>query len=114
TVDSDTSTNDMVLLMASGAAGGPALTPGTDGARRFTEALEALCVDLARKIARDGEGATRLIEAVVTGAETEEDARKVARAIVASSLLKAAIYGRDPNWGRILSAVGNSGVPVDP
>jgi len=114
TVDSDTSTNDMVLLLAGGAAGGPELRSGTDAARRFTEALEVLCVDLARKIARDGEGATRLIEATVTGAASEEDARRVARAIVASSLLKAAIYGRDPNWGRILSAVGNSGAAIDP
>jgi glutamate N-acetyltransferase/amino-acid N-acetyltransferase len=114
TVDGDTSTNDMVALFASGAAGGPELTEGTEDAERFVDALQSVCVALARKIARDGEGATRLIEVTVQGADSEEDARRVARSVVSSQLLKAAVYGRDPNWGRIVSAVGNAGVRIDP
>jgi glutamate N-acetyltransferase / amino-acid N-acetyltransferase len=113
-VDGDTSTNDMVALFASAAAGGPELREGAADARLFVEALETVCVDLARKIARDGEGATRLIEVTVTGAASETDAARVARSVASSQLLKAAVYGRDPNWGRIVSAVGNAGVRVDP
>jgi glutamate N-acetyltransferase/amino-acid N-acetyltransferase len=114
TVDGDTSTNDMLALLASGAAGGPELRDGTEEGRAFTEALTAVCIDLARKIARDGEGATRLIEVTVSGAATDADAQKIARTVAGSNLLKAAVYGQDPNWGRILSAVGNAGVPLNP
>jgi glutamate N-acetyltransferase/amino-acid N-acetyltransferase len=112
-VDADTSTNDMLALFASGAAGGDPIRPGTEEGNLFMAALEQVCVDLARAIAHDGEGATRLVEAVVESARSEEDARRAARAIVSSNLVKAAIYGRDPNWGRIICAVGNAGIPVD-
>jgi glutamate N-acetyltransferase/amino-acid N-acetyltransferase len=112
-VDADTSTNDMVALFSSGAAGGDPIRPGTREADEFVAALERVCVDLARAIARDGEGATRLVEVIVESARSEEDARRAARSIVSSNLVKAAIYGRDPNWGRIICAVGNAGIPVD-
>jgi glutamate N-acetyltransferase/amino-acid N-acetyltransferase len=111
-VDGDTSTNDMLSLFASGAAGGNLIRAGTAEGLQFTAALEQVCVALARAIARDGEGATRLIEAVVEGAHSEEDALHAARSIVQSNLLKAAVYGRDPNWGRIICAVGNSGSAI--
>jgi glutamate N-acetyltransferase/amino-acid N-acetyltransferase len=112
-VDSDTSTNDMVALFASGAAGGDPIRAGSAESEVFAAALERVCTELARAIARDGEGATRLIEAVVAGALTEGDARLAARSIVKSSLVKAAIYGKDPNWGRIIAAVGNAGITID-
>ncbi len=112
-VDSDTSTNDTLALFANGAAGGDPIQPGRAEAELFASALERVCVDLARAIARDGEGATRLIEATVSGARHEAEARLAARSIVKSSLVKAAIYGRDPNWGRIIAAVGNAGIAVD-
>jgi len=104
-VDGDTSPNDMVLVMANGLAGDapPAL---------FEPALEQLCIRLAKRLARDGEGATRLIEVTVSGAASTLEARKAARAVVGSSLVKAAVYGADPNWGRIMAAVGRSGVEV--
>jgi glutamate N-acetyltransferase/amino-acid N-acetyltransferase len=113
-VDGDTSTNDTVVLLANGLAGGDSIHQGTPAAARFSAGLAAVCTELARKIARDGEGATRLVEARVEGAASDGDARQIARAVVQSSLLKAAIYGCDPNWGRILSAVGNAGIPLDP
>jgi glutamate N-acetyltransferase/amino-acid N-acetyltransferase len=112
-VDADTSTNDMLALFASSAAGGDPIRPGTREGDEFLAALEHVCVELARAIARDGEGATRLVEAVVETAGSEYDARRAARAIVSSNLVKAAIYGRDPNWGRIICAVGNAGLPLD-
>jgi glutamate N-acetyltransferase/amino-acid N-acetyltransferase len=113
-VDRDTSTNDTLVLLARGAAGLPPIRGDTPESQTFAEALELVCIHLARMVARDGEGATRLIEVVVRGATTEMDAREVARAIVSSNLVKAAIYGCDPNWGRIMAAIGNSGVPIDP
>jgi glutamate N-acetyltransferase/amino-acid N-acetyltransferase len=112
-VDGDTSTNDMLTLFASGAAGGDPIRAGTRDAEAFLAALERVCVELARAIARDGEGATRLVEAVVESAQSEAEARLAARAVVGSNLVKAAIYGRDPNWGRIICAVGNAGIAVD-
>jgi glutamate N-acetyltransferase/amino-acid N-acetyltransferase len=106
-VDGDMSTNDTVLLLASGASGrtldGPAAT-----------ALEEVCVSLARQIARDGEGATRLVEVHVRGAASEREAHQVADAIARSSLVKTAIHGGDPNWGRVLAAAGASGVALAP
>jgi len=114
TVDGDTSTNDTVLLLANGAADHPPLTSAHPDAARFQAALEAVASSLARMIAADGEGATRLIEVQVRGARTEADARRAARAVAASSLVKAAVYGGDPNWGRILCAVGYSGAEIDP
>lgn len=114
TVDGDTSTNDSCFLLANGLSGVPTLTRDHRDAERLVAALEAVCTDLARKMAADGEGASRLLEVDVVGAASEADARTAARAIVGSSLLKAAVYGADPNWGRVFAAVGNSGVQVDP
>ncbi|MDA0525085.1 bifunctional ornithine acetyltransferase/N-acetylglutamate synthase [Methanococcoides alaskense] len=106
-VDGDTSTNDMVLLTATGATG---ISPDIN---EFKEGLEHVLVDLAKQIAKDGEGATRLIEAQVTGAVSEEDARLVAKAIVRSPLVKSAIFGKDPNWGRVVAAAGYSGAELE-
>ncbi|MFH1169577.1 MAG: bifunctional glutamate N-acetyltransferase/amino-acid acetyltransferase ArgJ [Chloroflexota bacterium] len=111
-VDGDTSTNDMVLLMANGLAGGETIAQGSRQAGAFQQALEGLCIHLARAIARDGEGATKLIEVTVSGAPSVADARRVARTIVSSPLVKTAVYGSDPNWGRVIAAAGRSGVAV--
>jgi len=113
-VDRDTSTNDSLVLFASGEADAGSIGAGSAQATEFSYALEAACVELARMVARDGEGATRLIEVTVSGAASAGDARRIAREVVSSNLVKAAVYGRDPNWGRILAAVGNAGVPIDP
>jgi glutamate N-acetyltransferase / amino-acid N-acetyltransferase len=113
TVDGDTSTNDSCFLLANGLSRAPRLTTDSADAERFVNALEAVCTDLARKMAADGEGATKLLQVDVTGAASDGDARKVARAVVGSSLLKSALYGEDPNWGRVFAAVGNSGAQVD-
>jgi glutamate N-acetyltransferase/amino-acid N-acetyltransferase len=108
TVDGDTSTNDTVFLLASGAAGGPPLEQGTDAHAAFAAAVEAVARSLARQQASDGEGATTLLTCQVTGAPDDAHARAVAREVVRSSLVKAAIHGRDPNWGRIAAAAGNA------
>ncbi len=110
-VDGDMSTNDTVLLLASGAAGA---TIGGAELPAFITALTEVCIDLARQIARDGEGATRLVEITVTGAPDEAQAHLVADTIARSLLVKTAIHGGDPNWGRILCAAGYSGVALDP
>jgi len=112
TVDGDTSTNDSCFLLANGLSETPELS-GAD-AERFAAALEYVCVDLARKMAADGEGAEKLLTVEVSGAASDDDARKAARAVVGSSLLKAAVHGQDPNWGRVFAAVGYSGAQVDP
>jgi glutamate N-acetyltransferase/amino-acid N-acetyltransferase len=114
TVDGDTSTNDSCFLLANGLSGAPTLTDGSPDAAHFQVALDAVCIDLARKMAGDGEGATKLLQVDVTGASSESDARAAARAVVGSSLVKAALHGADPNWGRIFAAVGYSGAQVDP
>jgi glutamate N-acetyltransferase / amino-acid N-acetyltransferase len=114
TVDGDTSTNDSCFLLANGQSGAPTLTTDHPDAQRFVSALEAVCTDLARKMAADGEGAEKLIQVDITGAATEDDARKAARAVVGSPLVKSAVHGADPNWGRIFAAVGYSGAKVDP
>jgi glutamate N-acetyltransferase/amino-acid N-acetyltransferase len=101
-VDGDTSTNDCVLLMASGQAGSPDL-------HSFQNALNAVCRDLAWMIVRDGEGATRVMELEVRGARNDREAKLAAHAVATSPLVKTALYGGDPNWGRILAAVGRSG-----
>jgi glutamate N-acetyltransferase/amino-acid N-acetyltransferase len=108
TVDGDTSTNDTVLLLASGAAGGAPVEPGGPAFVAFQRAVEAVARDLARQQAADGEGATTLLTCQVSGARDDADARAVARAVVSSSLVKAAAHGRDPNWGRIAGAAGNA------
>jgi glutamate N-acetyltransferase/amino-acid N-acetyltransferase len=126
-VDGDTSTNDTVLLLASGASGVEitAENAATDkdnlpsaisaiSAVKFTEELTEVCVALAKQVARDGEGANRLVEIRVTGAEDEAQAHTVANSIARSPLVKTAIYGGDPNWGRVLCAAGYSGAAIDP
>ena len=109
-VDGDMSTNDTVFILASGAAGGPPVEPGSAAAAVLGTAIEAVARDLARQQAADGEGASTLITADVTGARDDADARAIARGIVSSSLVKAAAHGRDPNWGRIAGAAGSARV----
>jgi len=107
-VDGDTSTNDTVLLMASGALSGPELAARDDGPA-FRRALAEVCRTLAWKIVRDGEGATRVLDLTVTGARTRAEAKAAAHAVATSPLVKTALHGGDPNWGRILAAIGRSG-----
>lgn len=109
TVDSDTSTNDSCFCLANGAAGGPVLQPGTPAFETFCLALSQLCEALARKMAADGEGATKLVTVTVSGAASEQDADKAARTVANSPLVKTAIAGHDCNWGRIAAALGRSG-----
>jgi glutamate N-acetyltransferase/amino-acid N-acetyltransferase len=111
-VDGDTSTNDMVLIMANGSSGNEAISLDSKQAGVFQQALDRTCIYLARCIARDGEGANKLIQVTVSGAPGLLEARLAARAVVSSSLVKAAVHGNDPNWGRIMVAVGQSGVEV--
>src|SRR5215203_3784535 len=113
-VDGDTSPSDMALLMANGAAGNEQLTLDSPDYPAFANAVEGVARSLAKEIARDGEGATRLVEAVVEGTEDEAASAALARAIVASNLVKAAVFGEDANWGRVLTAMGYSGVSFDP
>ena len=113
-VDGDTSTNDMAVLLANGRSGAPEIQEGTKAHAIFSEALEYVLVRLAKMIARDGEGATKLVEIIVKGARTEAEALQAARAVANSNLVKTAIHGGDANWGRILAAVGYSGIDFDP
>jgi glutamate N-acetyltransferase/amino-acid N-acetyltransferase len=113
-VDGDSSTNDTVILLANGAAGNNTITLAGDGAREFEHALHEVCADLARMIVRDGEGATKLVTIHVTGARSDAEARQVARAVANSVLVKMAFLGEDANWGRIVAAIGYSGVEVRP
>ena len=112
-VDGDESTNDTCLMMANGASG---VNVAEDGKldSNFQEALNFLCIDLAKKMARDGEGATKFIEANVCGAKDFDDAKLAAKSIISSSLFKSAVFGGDPNWGRIVSAIGYSGCDLNP
>lgn len=112
-VDGDTSTNDMVAIMANGRANNTKITSEDAAYNVFVQALNTLMVDLCRKIAKDGEGATKLIECKVTMADSEEVAKVVAKSVICSSLVKAAMFGSDANWGRILCAIGYSGANVD-
>ncbi len=114
TVDGDTSCSDTLLVFANGAAGLPQVRAGTPEADLFCRGLEAVCTHLSRALARDGEGARHLIEVEVTGAASLEDARRMAKTIALSSLVKTAVAGCDPNWGRILVAAGRSGAAIDP
>lgn len=107
-VDGDTSTNDSVFLLANGASG-MELKNGDRAYHAFTQALEYVCIYLAKAIARDGEGATKLIELTISGAASVADARRVIRTVLSSPLVKTAVYGADPNWGRIVAAAGRSG-----
>ena len=113
-VDGDTSTNDTVLLLANGMAGNAPITEKNEDYEKFKEALNYINTSLAKKIAGDGEGATALFEVKVIGAESKEQAVTLSKSIVTSSLTKAAIYGHDANWGRILCAMGYSGAQFDP
>jgi glutamate N-acetyltransferase/amino-acid N-acetyltransferase len=112
-VDGDTSPSDTALLLANGMAGGEPITADSPQADAFRQALEQVCIYLAKLIAADGEGATRLIEATVDGAADLSQARQAARAVISSALVKAAIHGADPNWGRVVAAVGRSGAEMD-
>ena len=112
-IDGDTSTNDMVAVLANGKAGNKLIDCCGDDFNAFMKALNSVTVSLCRMIAGDGEGATKLLECTVTGAKTEEDAKKTAKSVVCSSLLKAAMFGADANWGRVLCAIGYSGADVD-
>lgn len=112
-VDGDTSPSDTVLLFANGAAGGATISEGSPLAADLRLALGALCVYLAKEIARDGEGATKLVEFRVTGGATTEEARELVRLLSTSYLLKSAIHGADPNWGRIAAVIGRSGLTVN-
>jgi glutamate N-acetyltransferase/amino-acid N-acetyltransferase len=114
TVDGDTSTNDMLITMASGLAGNQTLHPSHPDWDAFAKAFTYVCQKLAMAIARDGEGATRLVEVVVHGAVSDHSARVIAKTVVGSSLVKSAVFGADANWGRIIAAVGRAGEPVNP
>ena len=113
TVDGDTSTNDTLLCMANGLAGNECICEKNEGYEKFKEALSYVCTYLAKKMASDGEGATKLFEAKVVNAKSKEDARTLSRAIVGSNLSKAAIFGCDANFGRFLCAMGYSGAEFD-
>jgi glutamate N-acetyltransferase/amino-acid N-acetyltransferase len=114
TVDGDMSTNDTVIVLANGASDAPAIEGGGEEADAFYAGLEMVCRELARQIARDGEGATKLVSIQVRGARSEAEARQVGLSVANSNLVKTAVFGRDPNWGRILCAVGYAGVEIDP
>lgn len=114
TVDNDTSTNDTVFMLANGLAGNTPLQAGTPDSRLFQQALDEVCMELAKAIARDGEGATKLLEVAVLGAASAADARKAALAVAGSSLVKTAVFGADANWGRVMAAIGYSGAEFDP
>jgi len=113
TIDGDTSPNDSVIIMANGLDTDVIIEAGTETAQDFENALEAVCVTLAKLIARDGEGATKLIEVIVDGALTISQARRGARVVTGSPLVKAAVHGSDPNWGRIIAAIGRSGIEME-
>ena len=112
-VDGDTSTNDMVTVLANGAAGNPIIDKEGEDFDAFMKALNTVNMQLCRMIAADGEGATKLIECEVSGAASENDAKIIAKSVICSSLVKAAMFGADANWGRVLCAIGYSGADVD-
>jgi glutamate N-acetyltransferase/amino-acid N-acetyltransferase len=114
TVDGDCSTNDMAVIMANGMAGNKEIDDEGRDYMHFREALTLVCTSLAKAIARDGEGATKMIEVKVLGAVTDNDARLAARSVAGSSLVKAAVFGNDANWGRVICAAGYSGAGFDP
>ncbi|MCK5162944.1 MAG: bifunctional ornithine acetyltransferase/N-acetylglutamate synthase, partial [Desulfobacula sp.] len=112
TIDGDTSTNDMLLALANGASG--VEVNDAESKRVFQNTLDKICFELARMIVKDGEGATKLVQIIVKGAQTKQDAFKASETIAHSNLVKTAIYGEDPNWGRITAAAGRSGAHVVP
>jgi len=113
TIDGDTSTNDTVIILANGMAENKPIDTEGDDLEVFQEALDRVTEELAREIARDGEGATKLVEVVVKGAESYKDAKNAALTIANSPLVKTAVFGQDPNWGRVLAAAGRSGANLD-
>ena len=112
-IDGDTSTNDMVTVLANGLAGNPEIIAEGEDFTTFMQALNTITIQLCRMIAGDGEGATKLLECIATGADTQEAAKIAAKSVICSSLLKAAMFGADANWGRVLCAIGYSGADVD-
>ena len=112
-VDGDTSTNDMVSVMANGLAGNTMIESEGEDFDTFAKALNTVTIHLCKMIAGDGEGATKMLECVVSGAKDEKCAKTVAKSVICSSLLKAAMFGADANWGRVLCAIGYSGADVD-
>ena len=112
-VDGDTSTNDSVIIFSNGAGGGEEINDNSTDSDVFAEALNEICIALAKEIAKDGEGASKLIEVTVQGASNSNDAKLAAKSIAASTLVKSAIHGEDPNWGRIMVALGYSGAKVE-
>jgi glutamate N-acetyltransferase/amino-acid N-acetyltransferase len=114
TVDGDTSTNDTLVVLASGQAGHPAIQKGSPEFETFAGALTEVCTSLAKAVARDGEGATKLIEITIRGAATEAEAELAAKTVATSPLMKTALFGNDPNWGRALAAIGRSGARANP
>lgn len=113
TVDGDTSTNDSVIAIANGLAGNPIIDSEGSELEAFQQMLDEVCEELAREMARDGEGATKLVEVVVNGAPSYSEAKAMAMTIANSPLVKTAIFGEDPNWGRVLGAAGRSGAPLE-
>lgn len=114
TVDGDTSTNDCLFILANGLANNQPITSENQDYQAFLQALTTVCLELAKMIARDGEGATKLVEIKITGAKTEDEAVKAGKSVATSNLVKTALFGEDANWGRILAAVGYSGIKIDP
>lgn len=114
TVDGDNSTNDCVMVLANGEAKNPAIKPNTSGYREFLKALTTICKNLASKIILDGEGATKFVTVRVQGGKTRKQAYLIANSVATSSLVKTALFGEDPNWGRIFCAAGYAGTPFDP
>ena len=112
-VDGDTSTNDMVTVMANGMAENPVISEANEDYELFCKALNEVTTYLCRRIAKDGEGATKLLECSVTGGKTDDDARKIAKSVINSPLVKTAMFGSDANWGRVLCAIGYSGAETD-
>lgn len=113
-VDRDTSTNDTCVILANGMSGVPEIQKGTEAYREFKEALSFVACDLAKKMAGDGEGCTKLFEVTVQNAKTKEEAKILSKSVITSNLVKTAVYGSDANWGRILCALGYAGVDFDP
>jgi glutamate N-acetyltransferase/amino-acid N-acetyltransferase len=112
-VDGDTSTNDMVSILANGMANNKEITEDGEDFDKFMKALNTITIYLCRKIAGDGEGATKLLECEVSGAKDEKNAKTIAKSVICSSLVKSAMFGSDANWGRVLCAIGYSGAEVD-
>jgi glutamate N-acetyltransferase/amino-acid N-acetyltransferase len=112
-VDGDVSTNDSVILLANGACGNRPLQAGSRDFRLFVEVLKSVCLELAKTVARDGEGATKFVTIRIQGAKNDSDALKAGMAVAKSPLVKTALFGADPNWGRVLAAVGYSGAAVE-